>query len=68
MIVITRQPSGSIDGVSLSYFRVGRAYEVNALLAQYLVMEGYAVIEMRRRQRSARIRSNDRRRVRVTGL
>ena len=65
-INVTRQPSGSVDGLSLTLYRVGRSYEVDALLGQYLVMEGYAVIEMRRRQRSARFRSNDRRSNRVT--
>jgi hypothetical protein len=63
MISVMRQPSGSVDGISLGYFRVGRTYELDPLLAQYLVLEGYAVIEMRRLQRSSRTRANDRRRL-----
>jgi hypothetical protein len=61
LVALTRQLSGSVDGIALDYFRVGRTYELNPLLAAYLVLEGYALIEMRRRQRSSRVHSNDRR-------
>lgn len=64
---ITRPPTGVIDGMSLRYYHAGEAYEVSALLAEYLVAEGYAAIEMRERQRSSRPRKHDRRRSRSLG-
>jgi hypothetical protein len=59
---ITRQPYGVVDGMSLHYYHAGEAYEVASQLAEYLVAEGFASIEMRQRQRSSRERTNDRRR------
>jgi hypothetical protein len=61
---IVREPKGSVDGMSLHFYHAGEAYEVPTQLAEYLVVEGYASIEMRQRQRSSRPRSNDRRRSR----
>jgi hypothetical protein len=61
---ITRQPHGVVDGMSLEYYHAGEAYEITAELAEYLVAEGFASIEMRQRQRSSRQRTNDRRRSR----
>ena len=58
---IIHEPKGTVDGMSLRYYREGEAYEVSTRLAEYLVADGYAAIEMRRRQRSNRIRSNERR-------
>jgi hypothetical protein len=63
---IIREPRGTVDGMSLRYYHTGEAYDVPALLAEYLVAEGFASIEMRQRQRSSRHRSSDRRR-RATG-
>ena len=57
-----REPRGSVDGMSLHYYHAGEAYDVSSQLAEYLVAEGFASIEMRLRQRSARPRSTDRRR------
>ena len=59
---MTRSPRGVVDGISLHYYHAGEAYDLTPLLAEYLVMEGYASLEMRQSQRSARIRSHDRRR------
>jgi len=50
--------------MSLRYYHVGEAYDVPALLAEYLVAEGFASIEMRQHQRSSRHRVADRRRYR----
>jgi hypothetical protein len=61
---ITRQPRGVIDGMSLHYYHAGHAYDVTPELAEYLVAEGFASIEMRQRERSSRPRANDRRRSR----
>jgi hypothetical protein len=40
---ITRQPSGSIDGIQLDDMLLGSTYEVRTLLACYLLAEGLAV-------------------------
>jgi hypothetical protein len=58
---ITREPAGVVDGMALRYYHAGEAYEVPSVLAEYLVAEGYAAIEMRYRQRSSRPRKNERR-------
>jgi hypothetical protein len=50
--------------MSLHYYHAGEAYDVNPQLAEYLVAEGFASIEMRQRERSSRPRSRDRRRTR----
>jgi hypothetical protein len=62
---ITRPPRGVVDGMSLRYYHAGEAYDVTPQLAEYLVAEGFASIEMRQRQRSTRQRSHDRRRTRT---
>ena len=61
---ITRAPRGVVDGMSLHYYHPGEAYDVSPELAEYLVAEGFASIEMRQRDRSSRPRINDRRRSR----
>ena len=48
MVRIVRQPLGRIEGISLSHYRVGHTYELPPSIAEYLVMEGYAKLEMRR--------------------
>jgi hypothetical protein len=59
---ITRAPRGVVDGMSLHYYHAGEAYDVAPQLAEYLVAEGFASIEMRLRERSSRPRTRDRRR------
>ena len=46
---ITRQPIGIVQGMSLNYYRPGEVYELPTSLAEYLVMEDYAIVEMRDR-------------------
>ena len=48
---ITRQPIGVVQGMSLLYYRPGEVYELPPSLAEYLVMEEYAIVEMRDRHR-----------------
>jgi hypothetical protein len=61
---ILREPTGEVDGVSLDYYHEGKAYEMSAVLAEYLVALGCAAVEMRSKERSKRLRSSDRRRSR----
>jgi len=49
-VKITRQPIGMIQGMSLNYYRQGEIYELPPSLAEYLVMEKYAIVEMRDRE------------------
>jgi len=50
-VKITRQPRGMIHGVSLNYYRQGQVYDLPPSLAEFLVMEDHAIIEMRDRER-----------------
>jgi hypothetical protein len=56
-----RQPSGVIDGVALGQYQLGRRYDLPSSLAQYLVAQGFALLEMRCHARSSRPRARDRR-------
>ena len=62
MVKILRHTTDHVDGISLAHYLPGRVYDVPPLLADYLVMQGYAIFEMRRRQRSHRARPHERRR------
>ena len=50
-VKITRQPIGVVQGMALKYYRPGEVYELPPSLAEYLVMEDYAIVEMRDRNR-----------------
>lgn len=65
---MTRRPRGTVDGMSLHYYHAGEAYDVSPELAEYLVADGSAFIEMRQRQRSSRPRAHERRRSRSSRL
>jgi len=45
---IIKQPSGFLNGVSLRSYRVGHTYDMPSTLATFLVIEGFAEVEMRR--------------------
>jgi hypothetical protein len=59
---ITRQPPGFIQGLSLKHYRAGEVYELPPALAEYLVMEQFAIFEMRDRDKPAVPAAEDRRR------
>ena len=59
-VKITRQPLGTVHGVSLKHYRPGVVYELPPALAEYLVMEGYATLEMRTRETPTAIPKEDR--------
>ena len=48
---ITRQPLGTVQGMSLKHYRPGEVYELPPSLAEYLVMEQFAILEMRDRDK-----------------
>jgi hypothetical protein len=59
---ILRELHGVVDGMSLHYYHAGCVYDLAPQLAEYLVAEGFARVEMRRSQRSSRPRHHERRR------
>jgi hypothetical protein len=61
IVRITDQPYGFANGVSLRRYKPGHTYDVEPAIAEYLVLEGFARFEMRRAQRSTRVRQNERR-------
>ena len=63
MIRVIRQPTGSVDGLALEKYHPRQTYELEPVLADFLVLEGYAISEMRRVDRRVRWRpqSTDRR-------
>ena len=46
-IRIVKQAQGSTNGISLDRYHVGRVYDVSTMMADYLVAEGFAIVEMR---------------------
>ena len=59
---MTRQPIGMIQGMSLNYYRPGEVYELPPSIAEYLVMEKYAIVEMRDREQRPLPAGEERRR------
>ena len=60
-IRIIRQPSGAVDGISLRDYDMGRRYDLPSSLAQYLMAQGFAFLDLRQSARSTRWRLTDRR-------
>jgi hypothetical protein len=46
-VLVLQQPIGTVQGVSLKWYRPGQVYDLPAALAAYLVTEGFAMVEMR---------------------
>jgi hypothetical protein len=57
-----RQPIGTMQGVSLKFYRPGNVYDLPASLAAYLVTEGFAIVEMRADSNMRTLGERDRRR------
>lgn len=45
---VVRQPQGTVQGIALRAYHPGRVYDLAPALADYLIAEGYALLEMRR--------------------
>jgi hypothetical protein len=58
---ITQQPRGIIHGLSLHYYREGYVYDLPASVGEYLVTEGFAIIEMRNQAASRYFEGPERR-------
>ena len=44
---MVRQPQGTVNNVPLNLYHPGRVYDVSTSLAEYLIAEGSALLEMR---------------------
>ncbi len=42
---IVRRPTGTWDGVPLTQYAIGKSYEVSRTVGDYLVLQGYAVVQ-----------------------
>ena len=59
---IIKRPEGTVDGASLKSYVPGEIYDVQATLADYLVLNGFAVAEMRATsKRVSAVKKEDRR-------
>ena len=47
-IRVVRQPHGTVNGEPLNRYRQGHVYDLSPSLADYLIAEGAALLEMRR--------------------
>ena len=61
-IRIIRQPLGTIQGVRLRDYRFGHVYDLSSGIAEFLVAEGYAIIEMRDEEHAVGVRTQPERR------
>ncbi|HEV3215205.1 MAG TPA: hypothetical protein VGZ27_05755 [Vicinamibacterales bacterium] len=64
LVRIVRRPFGFAHGVSLRRFRPGQTYDLDPSVADYLIVQGFARMEMRREERSIGARPGDRRKMR----
>jgi hypothetical protein len=44
---ILKRPTGSLDGIALNRFVPGEVYDLSPSVAAYLILEGFARLEMR---------------------
>ena len=61
LVKILKQPSGRLDGMELKRYILGESYNVSPAVAEYLVLNQFAIVEVRGQQRSSRQRPHERR-------
>jgi hypothetical protein len=60
---IVKKAGGTTNGIALDRYHPGQVYDLGAGLAEYLVAEGVAIVEMRDQERTLAARKKlDRRR------
>jgi hypothetical protein len=62
---MARQPTGSFQGLPLHSYHPGQVYDLPASLAEYLVVERFAIVEMRREQKPPPLGLDRRRKIDV---
>ena len=60
-IRMVKKAQGTVSGITLDHYQAGRVYDVGASLAEYLVAEGYAIVEMRDDERPPTVKNPQRR-------
>ena len=60
-VLIVKRPHGLLDGMALNRYIPGQVYNLSAAVADYLVVEGFAVPEMRKRLHVTTRKKPDRR-------
>ena len=58
---MVKRPTGTVDGMDLKRYVPGEVYDVSASLADYLVMQGFGMPEMRGADRKRLKKKRDRR-------
>jgi len=53
-IRVTRQPVGNLNGINLRHYHPNRVYDLPSNLAEYLVIQGFGLLEMRTSQKDRR--------------
>ena len=61
-VLIIKRPTGAVDGMALKRYTPGEVYDLSAAMADYLVLQGFALPEMRRRSKPVLKKKPDRRR------
>ena len=46
-VTIIKSPEGDLNGMSAEQWQIGRTYDISPSVASVLIVEGYAVLEMR---------------------
>lgn len=59
---VIKQPEEEMNGLSLRSYKKGWVYDIPAHIADYLVLNGYALVEMRDRERDTPSERNPRKR------
>jgi hypothetical protein len=62
---IIKRATGTVDGVALRKYTPGEVYDVSSTLADYLILQGFARPEMRRPNRTLKLRKLIDRRMRM---
>ena len=61
LVKILKQPTGRLDGMDLKRYMLGESYNVSPAVADFLVLNNFAIVELRGGQRSHRQRPTERR-------
>jgi hypothetical protein len=61
-VLIVRRGTGAVDGMTLKRYVPGEVYDVSDTMANYLVLEGIALPEMRKSTRAVRVKKKPDRR------
>jgi hypothetical protein len=61
-VLIVKRPNGTVDGIALKRYTPGEIYDLSPSVADYLVIQGFALPEMRQGRKATVKKKSDRRR------